>query len=222
MVDGRVGCRNCHLTVDTGSEISIVRYDLVQNMGGVNLQPQVGWLRTATGERTRIRGWSKMELIIGGQSTFHNMVVADIKDKCILGMDFLTPYEHVVDLKDNLLSIKGEQVPLQTPRQAAIPTCCRVVLENDVNLPPLSETVLNASVRNRPSSMVWGILEPKEASRLDSFDGLLIGRTLVNTGTESILVCLLNLTRLSKRIKRGMQIAMCSAVECSHWESHGW
>jgi hypothetical protein len=118
-----------------------------------------------------------------------------------------------VDLKDNVLSIKGEQVPLQKPRQVTIPTCCRVVLENDVDLPPLSETVLNASVQNRPSSMVWGILEPKE--ELDSFDGLLVGRTLVNAGTESILVRLLNLTRLPKRIKQGTQIAMCSAVECS-------
>ena len=66
------------------------------------------------------------------------MVVADSKDECILGTDFLTPHKCVVELKDNVLSIKGEQVPLQIPRQAAIPTCGRVVLENDVDLPPLS------------------------------------------------------------------------------------
>ena len=65
MVEGRVGGRNYHLTVDTGSEISIVRFDLVQNVSGINLQPQVSWLRTATGERT-IHGWSKMKFVIGG------------------------------------------------------------------------------------------------------------------------------------------------------------
>jgi hypothetical protein len=75
------------MTVDTGSEISIVRHDLVQSMSGVILQPQVGWLRMATGEKTPIRGWSKMELVIGRLKTFHNMVVADIKDKWILGTD---------------------------------------------------------------------------------------------------------------------------------------
>ena len=86
------------------------------------------------------------------------------------------------------------------------------MLENDVDLPPLCETVLDASVRNRPSSMVWGILEPKKDSQLYPFDGLLIGRTLVNAGTESIPVRLLDLTHLSKRIKRGTHIAICSAV----------
>ena len=212
MVDGRVEDRNCHLTVDTGSEISIVRRDLIQNMSGINLQPQVGWLRTATGERTPIHGWSKMELVIGRLKMSHNMVVADIKDECILGTDFLTPHECVVDLKDGVLTIKGEQVPLQKSRQMTIPTCCRVTLENNVDLPPLSETVIGASIQNRPNSMVWGILEPKEDS-LCSFDGLLIGRALVNTGTNNIPVCLLNLTRLPKRIKSGTQIAMCSAVE---------
>ena len=75
MVDGRLEDRNCHLTVDTGSEISIVRRDFVQNMSEINLQPQVGWLRTVTGERTPIHGWNKMGLVIGRLKMSHNMVV---------------------------------------------------------------------------------------------------------------------------------------------------
>ena len=81
-----------------------------------------------------------------------------------------------------------------------------------MDLPPLSETVIGASIQNRPNSMVSGILEPTEDS-LCSFDGLLVGRALVNAGTKNIPVRLLNLTRLPKRIRSGTQIATCSAVE---------
>ena len=139
MVDGRVEGRNCHLTVDTGSEISIIRHGLFQSMSRINLQPQIGWLRTATGERTPTHGWSKVELGIGRLKMSHNMAVADIKGECILGTDFLIPHGCVVDLKDSVLTIRGEQVPLQKPRQAVILTCCRVKLESNVDLPPLSD-----------------------------------------------------------------------------------
>ena len=220
MVEGRVEGRECHLTVDTGSEISIVRYDLVQSMSRVHLRPQVGWLRTATGERTPIRGWSKMELVLGRLKTTHNMVVADIKDECILGTDFLTPHQCVVDLKNNTLTVGREQVPLRMPRQVTILTCCKVTLEDCVDLPPFSETVTYASIQHRPSSMVWGILEPSEDVRSKPLDGLLVGRALVDTGAESVPVRLLNLTRLPKRIKRGTQVATCSAVESVLVESN--
>ena len=57
-----------------------------------------------------------MEFALGRLKTTHNRVVADINDECILGRDFLTPHE-CVDLKVGVLSIKGEQVPLQKPRE---------------------------------------------------------------------------------------------------------
>ena len=82
-----------------------------------------------------------------------------------------------------------------------------------MDLPPLSEAVINASIQNRPSSMVWGILEPKGDLQHNLFDGLLVGRALVDAGTESITVRVMNLTRLPKRIKEGTQISTCSVVE---------
>ena len=42
----------------------------------------------------------------------HDMVIADIKDECILGTDFLTPNRCVVDLKNSVLIVNNEQIPL--------------------------------------------------------------------------------------------------------------
>ena len=73
-----------------------------------------------------------------------NMITADLKDECILGTDFLTPNRCVVDLRNNMLTIRNEQVPLLKPRQMSTPTCSRVTLYSSMDLPPMSEAVASA------------------------------------------------------------------------------
>ena len=175
MVDGRLGGR-CPLTIDTGSSISLVRPDLLQE----DAEPlQEGWLRTVTGERPPVHGWSNMQLGLGTLELPHKMLVADIKDECILGFDFLKKHECLVDLKESVLSIHNQQVALQWPKETTL-SCCKVSLGDNVDLPPMSETVASAQILDRPSSCGWGILEPDNSFSIKPKDGLLVGRTLVN------------------------------------------
>ena len=156
-----------------------------------------------------------MQLRIGGLQTPHDMIVADIKDECILGTDFLKPHQCVVDLKNSVLPIGSEQVPLLKPSRTTTPTCCKVTLGDSVDLPAMSETVACARVLDRPSSMVWGVLEPDDVTQTKSLDGLLVGRALVDLSAEAVPVRLLNLTDQPRRIKQGTQVAICNAVELS-------
>ena len=84
---------------------------------------------------------------------------------------------------------------------------------------------MGASILNRPNSMVWGILKPKEDS-LGSFDGLLVGRALVNAGTKNIPARLLKTTltspnessqahRLPHAVLLSFVAEMCCACEGS-------
>ena len=84
---------------------------------------------------------------------------------------------------------------------------------------------MGASILNRPNSMVWGILKPKEDS-LGSFDGLLIGRALVNAGTKNIPARLLKTSltspnessqahRLPHAVLLSVVAEMCCACEGS-------
>ena len=41
-------------------------------------------------------------------------------------------------------------------------------------------------VLDRPSSMVWGILEPDDVIRAKPLDGLLVGRTLVDLNAKKV------------------------------------
>ena len=71
---------------------------------------QDGCLRTVTGERAPVHD---MQLGIGTLDLPHQVVLADTKDKCILGFDFLKKHECLVDLKKSMLSIHNQQLLLQ-------------------------------------------------------------------------------------------------------------
>jgi len=63
------------------------------------------------------------------------MWVADITDECILGLDFLDNGCQV-DLKQGILLVAEEKVPLQQPRKDTEPSSCQVIAQDMVNLSP--------------------------------------------------------------------------------------
>ena len=54
LVEGNINGR-LYITIDTGSDITIVRPDLVQK-GSINWNPKAEWMSTVTGERAPIHG----------------------------------------------------------------------------------------------------------------------------------------------------------------------
>ena len=94
------------MTVDTGTNISIVHPDiLLRSSIRATIQPVESQLRTVTG--------TSVQLTVGSFQDKQDMWVAKIADECILGLDFLQQHECRVDLKDGILHIGTEQVPLQ-------------------------------------------------------------------------------------------------------------
>ena len=60
-------------------------------------------------------GVTTVHLTVGTFQTEQEMWVAKIADKCILGLDFLQQHDCQVDLKEGVLHIGDEEVPLQQP-----------------------------------------------------------------------------------------------------------
>ena len=199
LVEGNINGRLCCITIDTGSDITIVRPDLVQK-GSIDWNPKAEWMSTVTGERAPIHGRGRLMLEIGGLQIQHDVVVADIKDECILGTDFLTPNRCIVDLKNSVLIINNEQIPLLRSKEMTIPTCSKVTLDSTIDLPPMTEAVACGRLLGQPRNTTWGILEP-DTLQPKPLDGLLVGRTLVDPYAEKVPVRLLNLTNQPKRIR---------------------
>ena len=185
MVDGAVGGTQCRITIDTGSNISIVRPDILQE--GAQVLPVSSYLRTVTGATAPIRGRGDVSLQIGGLQTAHSMWVADITDQCILGLDFLESHGCRVDLGESMMHIGDQQIPLQRPVNPQ-PTCYRVLTSRDIEIPASSEMIIPGKLDKPAHSIAWGILESLNTTNL------LVGKALVDLQREGVPVRVLNLS----------------------------
>ena len=169
-----------------------------------------GQIRTVTGEMTPIQAKGLIELSIGNLKTPHEIWVADIYDECILGMDFLQKYECLVDLKKKILQIGNEEVPLVKGRRPSTPTCCRVVSETAVTLPPQSEVVIPAKVQESNPKFSWGIIQSDSSARLNQ--PVLVCRALVDVEHPTVPVRVMNLSSEPQNIRKGTHLASCEPI----------
>ena len=115
------------MTVDTGSDISIVREDVLSEETWKQIQPVQGWLRQQL-ERENHSGESQLQVGIGSRELLETLWVAGIHDQCILGLDFLQSHNCQVNLKDGVLVVDGEDTPLRRSAPDQELSCCKVVL----------------------------------------------------------------------------------------------
>ena len=182
----------------------------MRGKGSKPIQPVNSCLRTVTGETAPIRGTAELRLGIGVLTIPHQMWVAEITDECILGLDFLERHGCQVDLKEGVLLIGEEEVPLQQAQKDAEPSTCRVIAQDSVNLPPRCETIIPASLLNFNGNARWGVLSPDRKAQ--SLNGLLIGKTLVDL-RERVPVRVLNPSDQPRKLKAGSGLAICVLVE---------
>jgi len=126
--------------VDTGSNISIVRPDVLCGASQELIQPVTSCLQTVTGEHAPIHGRGQLQLGIGSLTVPQELWVADIHDECILGLDFLRTHNCQVNLKDGSLIIGGRNSTEKVTSYCG--ACYKVVLKEGVCIPPLAETVI--------------------------------------------------------------------------------
>ena len=213
-VAGTVNGAACEITVDTGSNISIVRPDILSGVDQDLIEPVNSCLRTVTGERAPIHGKGQLQLGIGSLLVPQELWVADIHDDCILGLDFLQSHKCLVNLKDGALTIGGEEIPLKKQPATAEPTCCKVVLAEHVQLPPRSEMVIPVKMEGAKADYQWGLLEQSTAPT--RVDDVLVARTLVNIQKEPVPLRVVNLSRHQRMIKKGTELACCETVTSVH------
>ena len=70
--------------------------------------------RTATGRPVKVFGKVKIHPRLGRLEFNHQVLVADIVDEAILGVDVMNAYGFTVDFKNNVLRIGKEEVMLST------------------------------------------------------------------------------------------------------------
>jgi len=115
-VFGKVNGKPVHLLVDTGATKTIIRPDALERKGLINQMVTLK-LRTATGQEVPTHGKIAVLLEIGSQVINHEVIVADITEEFILGMDVIRKYGFHIDLKNDALRIDNEEIPFSDAEQ---------------------------------------------------------------------------------------------------------
>jgi predicted aspartyl protease len=187
------------MTVDTGATLSIVRPDVVESLKNLQITGSDLILKTATGEVARVLGEADVRLELGSVEVIHRVVVADIVDDFILGLDVMNKFGFVLDIKNRMLQTGNEEILLHLAT-ASIDEV-RVSVSETVRLQKNSEQIVLAELEGDPGGYRTGIIDPDMTKETP----IMVARTLVEAG-RPIPIRAVNLSDNRVTLQKGLQI----------------
>ena len=176
---------------------------------------------TANGEPLKLLGRTKVVFSLAERELTHNILVTEsITQDCLLGSDFLTAHECVVDLKARKLVMGPLSTPifhLQVTDQSQ--AVCRVSMSETMVFRPGEERVCvgNIDIPSLVSIGSAGVVEPKEG--FEERSNLLLARTLVVPDNGRLPVRLANLTESPVTVYKGSNVATFSPLPSADSET---
>ena len=181
------------MLVDTGASVTILKKDFFEklmpssrdSLKSVNLN-----LVTATGEISSFMGKLNVDVSLGNYLFNHDILVADIQNDGILGVDFLSSNKIDVLLSNSCLSIRKNKIPCFHFNKTLKPTICRIAVAEDIVIPPDTEIIV-------PGKLVDPVVNMDTAlvSAVSSFvnkTGLLMANAIVKPENRVIPLRLMN------------------------------
>jgi hypothetical protein len=214
-VVGAVEGVRCEMIVDTGSNITVVRPDVLRRVAKdvvLDVHTVDSCLKTVTGETTAVRSRGRVNLQVGNFQTVHDVWVAEIENECILGLDFLIPNNCVVNVAEACLHIGSEEVRLKRMAASKRPVCRRVVVAENWSVPPKSEAIIPGVLdRDGGPEEGWGELIPSQKHGLPK--DMLVARAVVDLGKPVVAVRVLNMSDEERVVRKGTDVASCEVID---------
>ncbi|MBJ5561233.1 hypothetical protein JGG76_24295, partial [Salmonella enterica subsp. enterica serovar Derby] len=155
-------------------------------------------------------GKIQLQFQIGTIRVKHPAYIADIHDNCILGLDFLREHDFVVDLQENLLHSKGEEVPLCSRERArSHAKSVSVILKEDAVIPARSEAIIPGALSEDPGELQLAVSEPSPQKPFKR--GIRVARTVLKV-QNTIPVRVINIQDSPKHLKRGEELCHLEPV----------
>lgn len=79
---------------------------------------------------------------LGNNELNHDVLIGDIQNDGILGVDFLTPNRCDILLSKSCLSFEGKKIPCFHFNKTMKPTVCRISVAQDIVVPPEAEVII--------------------------------------------------------------------------------
>ena len=196
--------------VDTGATLSVLSvrtWDIINQSCTTNLEVFKQQIFTASGNPLEITGSATVMIELCGIKSVTKIIVADIDNDAILGLDFLKANDCQIDITSNTLKIKGRKCQLNLAGKLG---CYRVTLSEKLELPSRTEMIIEGKVDLPPiRKHDLGIIEPTERS-FQIGKGL-VAKALVHSN-DKVPLRIVNLSNETELLYPGTHIANLSFV----------
>ena len=186
--------------VDTGCSTTILstkKFMEIQPAARPELSPYVGTLLSADDTPLQVYGRAEVNLHLQGKDVRHPVIVADISNQGLLGLEFLQAGGLAIDFATQSITWGGR--PVESHSRHITEQANRVMVAEDVVIPAGTRTVV-PGMSTRPLATGDYMMEPLEKSPGDQ--PLLVGRVLVRGRGNSVPVEVLNPTEEDVSLKK--------------------
>ena len=145
VISGNIEGAICDMVIDTGSNITILRPDILQRVSkdaDINVPLVNCLLRTVTDETMPVRSRGKLALQLGYFEAVPDVWTADIENRFILGLDFQISNDCIVDVQESCLRIGPDEIRFKQIAANKKPICRRVMVAETWLVPPKSEAIV--------------------------------------------------------------------------------
>lgn len=142
VIDGEVNSVRCKILIDTGATRSVIRNGIIKS--GL-YTGRCFSIITATGEKVMALGEIIASFKFGEVVYEQNVLVADIVEECIIGMDFLISHRAKLDIYERTLGLGAQQI-LMEPKQGLYSQGL-YSQEDDLNFPKISSCLTASEIQ---------------------------------------------------------------------------
>ena len=201
-IQGEVNGRPITITVDTGAAVSLMRSNVVH---GLKIRPLTRRivLRTVTGDSADVKGETEVQIQLGRLKLRHKVLVADIEDEFILGMDLIRQHGFSFDNKLNVLKFGSEEFVLSQRNED---TAIRVLAADSVRISGNTEKIIFGRLEKNSGSRV-GLVQNQ-----DNTCKYLVAKSLV-TSEGNVPIRIANIFPNSVKINKGEIVALYEPVK---------
>jgi predicted aspartyl protease len=197
---------NCvEFVVDSGSSLTIVHPRVLKTSVNVNPSNNISIKMADGGTCITVYGTVNVDIQLGDTVMQHDVVVADISNDGLLGLDFI--HKHGISIAGDTGSLTFKDEMVVGRFEGKNYQCCRVVANANVCIPPLQEMIVPAKVVNRANRDVplCGVISPIVSTAHSAF---LVAKSVSITCESRVPVRLCNPTSEPVHISIGLPLGL--------------
>ncbi|CAG2215490.1 Transposon Ty3-G Gag-Pol polyprotein,Transposon Ty3-I Gag-Pol polyprotein [Mytilus edulis] len=195
---------NC--LIDTGSTLSVIHIRKFLSIPESQRPDKIYegiQLKLANGEIIKTMGQADFDIKINGKIWKQRFVIAEIDAPAIIGYNFLYSKNCKLDIRHSKLTIEDFEIECQ--KESQMSSIFKIASEQNVILPPNSETIIMSKVLGDSSHLMDAMIEPV----MKQDNEILVARALVDPSSGRIPLRIANLTSFERTLYKSTCLAEC-------------